>query len=429
MELSLAVRRQVTTRLVSRYRKGSRAEKSAVLDQLCQVNGWHRDHARKALRQAVAGPAAPRAAREPVCKFGPQVIEALRLCWAVLDGPSGKRLAPALPRLVAALRAHGELVIDDATAGLLGAMSPATIDRKLAADRAQLQVKGTALTKPGSMLKSKIPMKTWAEWDDATPGFVEIDLVGHDGGDNNDVFCYTLCLTDVATGWTAARTVRSKGERIVASALQEIQLELPFALLGIHSDNGSEFINHHLLHWADLMHITFTRGRPHRSNDNAHVEQKNWSVVRRAVGYFRYDTPRELELLNRLWVDHTQLTNLFVPQQKLVSKVRTGAKVTKRYDTATTPADRLLRDHPDVLCDHDRNAIVSTLATLNPAALRRNIGDLQNRLVYLARQRGPVPHRPKRHRVYDSRRKLDGLPPQPNRASSDESTTQPKRAS
>lgn len=428
MELSLAVRRQVTNGLVSRYQKGSRAEKSAVLDQLCQVNGWHRDHARKALRVAAAGPRPARAPREPVCKFGPQVIEALRLCWAVLDGPSGKRLAPALPRLVSALRAHGELALDDASAALLCAMSPATIDRRLAADRAQLQVKGTALTKPGSMLKSKIPMKTWAQWNEATPGFVEIDLVGHDGGDNNDVFCYTLCVTDVATGWTAARTVRSKGERIVAAALQQIQLELPFALLGIHSDNGSEFINHHLLRWADLMHISFTRGRPHRSNDNAHVEQKNWSVIRRAAGYFRYDTPRELELLNRLWVHHTQLTNLFVPQQKLISKTRTGATVTKRYDTATTPADRLLGDHRDVLCDADRDAIVAALSALNPAALRRNIGDLQNRLVYLARQRGPVPHRPKRHRVYDSRRKLDP-PPAPKRATSDESTTQPKRAS
>ncbi len=337
------------------------------------------------------------------------------------------RLAPALPQLVAALRAHGELAIDDATADLLCAMSPATIDRRLAADRAQLQVKGSALTKPGSLLKSKIPMKPWAEWNDTTPGFVEIDLVGHDGGDNNDVFCYTLCVTDVATGWTCARTVRSKGERIVAAALQQVQLELPFALLGIHSDNGSEFINHHLLRWANLMHITFTRGRPHHSNDNAHVEQKNWSVIRQAVGYFRYDTEREAELLNRLWVEHTQLTNLFVPQQKLVSKTRTGAKVAKRYDTATTPAQRLQRDHPEALCDADRDAITAALATVNPAGLRRNIGDLQNRLVYLARQRGPVANRPKRHHVYDSRRKLDTPPAK--RASLDESTTPPKRAS
>jgi transposase InsO family protein len=428
MELSLVVRRQVTARLVGRYRKGSRGEKSAILDQLCQVNGWHRDHARKALRRAAAGPAGPRKPREPVVKFGAEVIEALRLCWAVLDGPSGKRLAAALPRLVGALRAHGELVIDDATAALLCSMSAATIDRRLAPDRAQLQVKGTSLTRPGSMLKSKIALKTWAEWNDASPGFVEMDLVGHDGGDNNDQFCYTLCVTDVATGWTCARSVRSKGERMVAAALQAIAVELPFALLGIHSDNGSEFINHHLLRWADAMQITFTRGRPHRSNDNAHVEQKNYSIVRRAAGYFRYDSPRELELLNRMWAAQTQLMNLFAPQQKLVSKTRIGAKVTKRYDTATTPAQRLLRDHPDVLCDADRNAIVSALDTVNPAQLRRDIGDLQNRLVYLAKQRGPVPNRPRRYHVYDSGRKIDPLPPK-KRASSDESTTQPKRAS
>jgi hypothetical protein len=237
MELSLAVRRQVTARLVRKYQKACRAEKSAILDQLCQVNGWHRDHARKALRRAAGGPPRPRKQREPVVKFGPAAIEALRVCWAVLDGPSGKRLAPALPQLVASLRAHEELVIDDSTAQLLCAMSAATIDRRLSPDRAQLQVKGTSLTRPGSMLKSKIPLKTWAEWDDAIPGFVEMDLVGHDGGDNNDQFCYTLCVTDVATGWTGARSVRTKGERVVAAALQEIQLELPFALLGIHSDD------------------------------------------------------------------------------------------------------------------------------------------------------------------------------------------------
>ena len=148
----------------------------------------------------------------------------------------------------------------------------------------------------------------------------------------------------------------------------------------------------------------------------------------RAAGYFRYDSPRELELLNRLWAAQTQLMNLFAPQQKLVSKTRVGAKVTKRYDTATTAAQRLLRDHPDVLSDADREAIVSALDTVNPAQLRRTIGDLQNRLLHLAKQRGPVPNRPRRYHVYDSRRKLAPLPPK-KRASSDESTTTPKRAS
>lgn len=196
-------------------------------------------------------------------------------------------------------------------------MSAATIDRRLAPARAQLQVpgKGRSWTEPGSLLKSSIPLKTWAEWDDTVPGFAEIDMVGHDGGDNNGQFGWTLCLTDVASTWVDARTIRSKGEKTVSAALEELQLALPFHLAGIHSDNGSEFINHHLLRWCTARQITFTRGRPAHSNDNAHIEQKSWSIVRRCVGYYRYDTAREIELLNRLWASELPVVNLFKPQQ------------------------------------------------------------------------------------------------------------------
>lgn len=141
------------------------------------------------------------------------------------------------------------------------------------------------------MLRTQIPMKTWAQWDDTRPGFLEIDLVGHDGGDNNGQFCFTLTATDVATGWTMNRTVAGKGERRVAAALEEIRVGMPCHVAGIHSDNGSEFINHHLLRWCGAREITFTRGRPANKNDNAHVEQKNWVTARRCAGYFRYDTP------------------------------------------------------------------------------------------------------------------------------------------
>src|SRR5215210_372988 len=238
MELTLAERRQVTERLVARYAKATRAEKKAMLDQLCEVNGLHRDHARKALRQAAAGPRPPRVPREPVLTYEESVIEALRICWAVLDGPTGKRLAPSLPGLVPALRRHGELTISDQTADLLLRMSPATIDRRLVEDRRQLQVKGRCHTKPGSLLKSQIPMRTWADWDENVPGFVEIDLVGHEGGDNNGDFASSLTVTDVATGWTEVRTVRNKAAGHVFGALVEIQAALPFPLLGIDSDNA-----------------------------------------------------------------------------------------------------------------------------------------------------------------------------------------------
>ncbi len=207
-------------------------------------------------------------------RYDEPVIAALRVCWATLDGPTGKRLAPALPQLVEALRRHEELDISDDTARLLMSMSAATIDRRLAPDRKLLELKGRSHTKPGSLLKSQIPLRTWADWDDHRPGFVEIDLVGHEGGDNNGDFASSLTVTDIATGWTEVRTVQNKAARHVFCALVEIQAALPFPLLGIDSDNGSEFINAHLLRWCTDQQITFTRSRPGNSNDGCHVEQK-----------------------------------------------------------------------------------------------------------------------------------------------------------
>lgn len=426
MGLTMAQRRAVLKSQVDAWPKATRAEKSAILDRICAVNGWHRDHARKVLRQAAAGTPVtrPRTPREPVVTYGQDVIDALVTCWAVLDGPTGKRLRPALPTLVPALLAHDELRCPPEVIDALLAMSPATIDRRLRPYRIGLVAgKGRSWTKPGSLLKSTIPMKTWAEWDDTTPGFIEIDLVGHDGGDNNGQFHWTLNATDVATGWTEAISVHSKGERVVAAGLRHLQLRFPFALLGIHSDNGSEFINHHLLSWCTGQHITFTRGRVHHSNDQAHIEQKNWSMVRRCVGYHRYDTRRELDLLNQLWLHESTITNLYLPQQKLLTKTRHGATVTKTYDTATTPFDRLRRHHPTVLHPADLTALSTRAADLNPAQVRRDIDLTQRNLIELARRRGQTQTRAKRNHVYLSRTKVT------KRAKPNESTTHPKRAS
>ena len=424
----MAQRKAITLAQARRWTKATKAEKSAILDAVTTTAGWNRDHARKQLRLAAAGQMpGPRKKRAPVFTYGPEVIAALVQCWVLLDGVTGKRLQPALPGLVAALEHHDELHLNDDVRAQLLAMSAATIDRRLAPYRQGLvATKGHSFTKPGSLLKSTIPMKTWAEWDDTEPGFIEIDLVGHDGGDNNGAFHFTLNATDIATTWCETITVRSKGERIVSAGLDTIVARFPFLVLGIHSDNGSEFINHHLKKWCDTRHITFTRGRSNHSNDQAHIEQKNWSIVRHFAGYWRYDTPRELALLNELWPLVNALTNLFVPSQKLVSKKRVGARVTKRHDTATTPATRLTRDHPQVLDPNETDALRKRFRDTNPAQLNRDIALIHANLLELAKRRGIIQRRAKANATYLNRTKMNHSN---KRAPLDESTTQTTRAS
>lgn len=428
MELTLAARKSITKAQLDRWSKATRAEKSAILDAVCRVTGWHRDHARKAIRMAIAEQACgprPRKSREPVRTYGDAVIALLQTCWVVLDGPSGKRLQPALAQTLDNLARHGHLDrIPAEVIAQVGQMSAATIDRRLAPARIGLVGKTISHTRPGTLLKSSIPLKTWHEWNDTIPGFIQIDLVGHEGGDNNGHFYYSLDAVDIATGWTETVTVRSKGEQIVAAGLEELWLRFPFHIAGIHSDNGSEFINHHLFRWADTHKISFSRGRASHSNDQAHVEEKNWSVVRRNVGYYRYDKPRELDLLNQLWPLVSIQVNLFLPQQKLISKTRHGAKITKRHDTATTPINRLLNQYNDILDPHDLTRLEHQRRDTDLLNLKHQISDLQANLLELARRRGPVQHRAKRNHVYLSKKKM----PTP-RATSDESTNQTKRAS
>jgi hypothetical protein len=273
----------------------------------------------------------------------------------VLRAPAGRLLAPMLPVLVPLLRRDKELVVTDGRAALLMRMSAATIDRKLAGERAKLFPRGRSHTKPGTLLKSQIPVRTWAEWDDAVPGFVEIDLVGHEGGNSFGEFCFTLTVTDVSTGWTVNRSVRNKAAKWVFEALEYVTTVFPFPIIGIDSDNGSEFINEHLLAYCHAHQITFTRSRPGNKNDGAHVEQKNWARVRELVRYLRYDTAAELEKLNEIWELDRIFTNYLLPQQKLIEKQRHGAKVTKkaRRTCHTPPPGDPARDdaqtpnHPD----------------------------------------------------------------------------------
>jgi len=409
MGLTMSQRKAVTKTIATRYTRAGKAGKGRVLDELCATTGWHRNHARKALKAALRPTVVkPRSPRPP--KYGSKVIEALVFCWAVLGMPAGKRLAPMLGELVSVLVGFGELGIGEETAALLVAMSAATIDRRLAPERRKHELKGRGHTKPGSLLKSQIPIRTWADWDDAVPGFVEIDLVGHEGGNAAGEHAYTLTVTDIATGWTENRSVRNKARKWVIAALEAIAAIMPFPILGVDSDNGSEFINHHLLAWCEQRQITFTRSRPGNSNDGAHVEQKNWAIVRTVVGYHRYDTTAELLLLNKIWVLQSQLTNYFYPQQKLISKVRTGAKVSKKYDRATTPHRRA--EAHSTVSSEDKVILADTYTGINPAAVQRQIQALTNELLTITTSKA----RPKAKAPV-------------TRASVDEATNQTSRAS
>jgi integrase-like protein len=381
MGLTLAERRAITETAAARYQLASKRGKSRILDELCANTGWHRSHARKALTAALQPKIVTARSPRPV-KYGSDVIAALTVCWTVLGMPAGKRLAPMLGELVAVLRHFGELSIDEGTAALLVSMSAATIDRRLADERAKHQLKGRVGTKPGSLLKSQIPVRTWAEWDNARPGFVEIDLVWHDGGNRGGGHAFTLTVTDIATGWTENRSVADKSAKCVLAALNDIARRMPFPILGVDSDNGSEFINEDLLQWCQGRQITFTRARPGNKNDGCHVEQKNWTVVRTVVGYYRYDTAAELLLLNEIWQLQSRLTNYFYPQQKLVSKVRQGAKVSKKHDKAATPFHRAI-DHPTMTVERIVG-LTRTYSLINPAATQRQIQALTTQLFTLA---------------------------------------------
>lgn len=269
--------------------------------------------------------------------YGEDVLAALRFVWAALDAPAGKRLAPVMEVTVEALERHGELQLRPEVRAKLLRISPATIDRALAPDRRRSQIRGRARTKPGSILRSQIPIRTFAEWDDLRPGFCEADLVAHDGGSGHGEYCQTLDVTCVATGWTEMRALRSKAQRWVLEALRDIREAFPFPLLGLDCDNGGEFINVELFGWCEAEGITFTRTRPYRKNDNCFVEQKNWPVVRQQVGYLRYDTPDELAALGGLYAHLRLYVNFFQPQMRLVAKTRCGAKVSKTFDVARTP--------------------------------------------------------------------------------------------
>ena len=384
MRLTMQQRQAVVAKVAGRYQRSGKKQKGLILAELVQLTEYSRVYARRILRQhgKRSGPAPTavrvRGGRRRSAYYDEPVKVALLKIWRIMDYICGKRLQAALPELVTVLERHNELRCDPATREKLLRVSAATIDRLLRSERQKQTLRGKARTKPGTLLKHQIPIRTFAEWDEQQPGFGEIDLVGHDGGVAAGDYCQTLDLVDVATTWTETRAVRNKAQARVFAALQKVRKDLPFALLGLDSDNGSEFINDELLRYCRQEKITFTRSRPYRKNDNCFVEQKNYSIVRRAVGYARYDTDEQCELLNELYSYLRLYTNFFLPTMKLKSKERNGSQVRKYYDQPLTPYQRVLQ--AKLVSKAAKDRLRAKYVTLNPAALKRKLERLQQRL-------------------------------------------------
>jgi len=318
--------------------------------------------------------------------------------WEAADYPWSVRLKALLPEWMPWIRRHFRLTPD--LEGQLLRMSPRSIDYRLAARKRAQRRHLYGRTKPGTLLKHHIPVKT-DRWDAQEPGFTEIDLVSHSGSAASGEFCHSLNLTDIHTTWTEARAVLGKGQEGVCEALDEMRQALPFPLQGIDSDNGSEFINAHLYRYSRSQHIQFTRGRPYKKDDNAHIEQKNWTHVRRLLGYLRYDSAEALQAINDLYRNELRLfPNLFLPSVKLESKLRIGSRLRRRYQTPQTPFQRL-RACASPSLDHPRVAELQRLRdTLDPFVLSQLIQTKLERIFQLSAealrnqaQRSTVSHR------------------------------------
>lgn len=396
MALTMKEKKAVTRQIAKRYQKEAKREKRVILDEFIFLTGYTRCYASFILRNwgrkvrmrlkganvvVVLGEEKKKMRkREKI--YDQEVFLSLKKIWAISDFICGKRLKPFLPELISRLEIFGEIGITNELREKLFKISPATIDRMLSQEKKKLQLKGRSTTKPGTLLKSQIPIRTFSDWDEEKPGFFEVDLVSHEGGNPRGDFIQTLDVTDVCTTWTETKAVKNKAQVWVFEALQEIRKRLPFPILGIDSDNGSEFINNHLRRFCEEEEITFTRTRPYRKNDNCFVEQKNYSVVRRAVGYLRYDTEEELKVLNELYTHLRLSTNFFSPTMKLVSKERIGSKVRKKYDQAKTPYLRVLLSED--VSQEIREKLKEEYVKLNPAHLKREITRFQNKLIKLA---------------------------------------------
>ena len=383
----LQSRREYLAAIRNRYRKASRKEKSVILGEFCATCGYNRKYAIRLLRKKDGAPF-PRKPG-PAFRYDKELLLVpLKRIWFATDQMCSKKLKAAIPLWLPFYEEEYAPLFPDVRQKLLD-MSPATIDRLLKPLRA-IYKKGRCSTKPGTLLKNQIPIKTH-NWDVTRPGYFEADTVAHCGNAIAGDYIFSLTFTDIFSGWTENRAVWGKGSQGVLRQIRDIEEKIAFPILGFDCDNGSEFLNHHLVRYFTVrpkMPVQFTRSRPYRKNDNAFVEQKNWTHVRQLLGYDRFDNPELVPLINDLYVNEWSLfTNYFCPTLKLKEKQRINSRYIKKYEPPQTPYQRLL-DSADVSYEAKRT-LETVYISLNPFKLKRKIDDKLRVVFHIVRLPNP----------------------------------------
>lgn len=373
--MSLTARRELLASVRQSYRDATWAEKGKILDGFVAATDYERKYAIRLLSTDAVS--TPLKKRPSIQQYDEQVRQALLAIWYAANKICAKRLVPFLPQLISAMEKHGHLRLSVDVRARLLRISPATVDRILSPERERVR-QGVSTTRPGNLLKHQIQVRTFADWDDVTPGFIEADLVAHCGGNTNGSFLNTLTLVDICTGWLECMPLLRKSAQDVIDGLRVADDLMPFRLQGLDTDCGSEFINYDVLDYCEDNQITFTRARTHRKNDQAHVEEKNGSVVRRLVGYDRFEGLKAWEALAQLYSVLRQYVNFFQPSLKLLEKERRGAKVSKKYDSAKTPFQRILLS--DQICQAKKDSLTLEYETLDPVSLLAQMELLQDEL-------------------------------------------------
>ncbi len=369
-------KRELLATIQDRYRASSKNDKTRILDEFVAVTGHHRKHAIRLLRRSEDAEGAPRPVRGQRV-YDEAVREVVIMVWEAADRICGKRLKAAMPHLVESMERHGHLELDPEVRSRLLSASAATLDRLLKPIRPTAGSRRRP--RRGRSMGKRVPVRTYNDWNGPPPGFLEIDLVAHCGGSVSGSFIHSLVATDICTGWTEAVPLLAREQSLVVEGLEAISRQLPFAVLGIDSDNDGAFINETLItHCADRG-IEFTRSRPYRKNDQAWIEQKNGSVVRRFVGHDRYSGQVAGQAMAHLYQAVRRYVNFFQPSFKLIEKVRDGATTVKRYSPPATPCDRLIGH--DATGDELKAELNEYRSGLDPVLLLHSIREAQSALV------------------------------------------------